>query len=173
MPMPSTRTPHNLRNCLGPQVGLLNGDDVSGANTEVASRIRQQRLSNANLPHPETVVTKAARPEVIRPRIRLGDKVLIGPGKIELLRAVAEQGSISAAARALGMGYKRAWSLLDELQRACPRPIIETAAGGSRGGGAQVTPAGIALIEQYDELEAACRQAAGPVLAKLDRLLRR
>lgn len=73
-----------------------------------------------------------SRPQVIRPRVRLGDSVLIGPGKIELLRAVAEHGSISAAARALGMGYKRAWSLLDELQRACPVPILETAAGGSR-----------------------------------------
>ena len=67
---------------------------------------------------------KPVRLEVIRPRVRLGDTVLIGPGKIELLRAVAELGSISAAARALGMGYKRAWSLLDELQRAIPTPII-------------------------------------------------
>ena len=55
--------------------------------------------------------------------------MLIGPGKIELLRAVAEHGSISAAARALGLGYKRAWSLLDELQKAVPKAILETAAG--------------------------------------------
>lgn len=103
----------------------------------------------------------------------MGDSVLLGPGKIELLRAVAEHGSISAAARALGMGYKRAWSLLDELQRALPIPIIETAAGGSKGGGATVTAAGHALLEHYDELEAACRQAAEPALKKLDRLLRR
>ncbi len=118
-------------------------------------------------------MTKTARPEVIRPRVRLGDTVLIGPGKIELLRAVAEHGSISAAARALGMGYKRAWSLLDELQRACPTPVIETALGGSGGGGAKVTAAGLALIEQYDELEQACREAAVPALTKLARLLRR
>jgi molybdate transport system regulatory protein len=103
----------------------------------------------------------------------MGDTVLLGPGKIELLRAVAEQGSISAAARALGMGYKRAWSLLDELQRALPIPIIETAAGGSKGGGAQVTDAGRALLDHYDELEEACRLAAVPALKKLDRLLRR
>ena len=103
----------------------------------------------------------------------MGDSVLLGPGKIELLRAVAEHGSISAAARALGMGYKRAWSLLDELQLALPIPIIETAAGGSKGGGATVTAAGHALLEHYDELEAACRLAAEPALKKLDRLLRR
>ncbi len=100
------------------------------------------------------------RPGVIRPRVRLGVAVLIGPGKIELLRAVALSGSISAAARELGMGYKRAWSLLDELQRACTKPLIETSAGGSGGGGAQVTVAGLALIEIYDELDSACAQAA-------------
>lgn len=118
-------------------------------------------------------MTKLVRPEVIRPRVRLGDAVLIGPGKIELLRAVAEHGSISTAARAVGMGYKRAWSLLDELQRAFPTPIFETAAGGSRGGGATVTAAGHKLLEDYDELEQACRVAAEPALKKLQRLLTR
>lgn len=118
-------------------------------------------------------MSKTPRPQVIRPRVRLGDSVLIGPGKIELLRAVAEHGSISAAARALGLGYKRAWSLLDELQKAVPMAILETAAGGSKGGGAQVTDAGRALLAHYDELEQACREAAEPALKKLDRLLRR
>lgn len=113
------------------------------------------------------------RPQVIRPRIRVGESVLIGPGKVELLRAVAEHGSISAAARALGMGYKRAWSLLDELQRSIPVPIVETAAGGSKGGGAQVTAAGRELLKHYDELDKACSLAAEPALKKLDRLLRR
>ena len=118
-------------------------------------------------------MSKTTRPQIIRPRVRLGESVLVGPGKIELLRAVAEHGSISAAARALGMGYKRAWSLLDEFQRAIQIPIIETAAGGSKGGGAQVTAAGRALLEHYDELEQACRLAAEPALKKLNRLLRR
>lgn len=118
-------------------------------------------------------MTKLLRPEVIRPRVRFGNSVLIGPGKVELLRAVAEQGSISGAARSLGMGYKRAWSLLDELQRSIPTPIIKTAAGGSKGGGAAVTAAGLALLKHYDELEGACRDAAGPALAKLARLLRK
>lgn len=117
-------------------------------------------------------MTKPLRPEVIRPRVRVGDSVLIGPGKVELLRAVAEQGSISAAARSLGMGYKRAWSLLDELQRSVPTALIETAVGGRQGGGAAVTAAGHALLQHYDELEQACRQAAAPALAKIARLLR-
>lgn len=118
-------------------------------------------------------MTNPARLEIIRPRVRLGDSVMLGPGKMELLRAVAEQGSISAAARSLGMGYKRAWSLLDELQRAVPEPIIETAAGGTRGGGATVTKAGLALLKHYDELDQVCRKAAEPVLAKMNRLMHR
>ncbi len=115
----------------------------------------------------------AQRLEVIRPRVRLGDAVLIGPGKVELLRAVAACGSIAGAARSLGMGYKRAWSLLAELQRAVPVAIVETAAGGRKGGGATVTAAGLALLEHYDELERACAAAAGPALDKLARLLHR
>lgn len=118
-------------------------------------------------------VTARLRPEVIRPRVRLGEQVLIGPGKIALLRAVAEHGSISAAARAQGMGYKRAWSLLDELQRSFPVPILQTAAGGSKGGGTAITAAGQALLDHYDELERACRAAAAPVLDKIGRLLAR
>lgn len=118
-------------------------------------------------------VSKLLRPEVIRPRVRVGDNVLIGPGKIELLRAVAQHGSISRAARSLGMGYKRAWSLLDELQQASTKPLIETSAGGVEGGGAKVTAAALKLIAEYDELERACREAAAPALTKLARLLRK
>ncbi len=139
--------------------------------TQPASRIAE--LSWNLQPQAARIVTKPLRLEVIRPRVRLGDNVLIGPGKIELLRAVAEQGSISGAARSLGMGYKRAWSLLDELQRSIQTPIIETAAGGSKGGGATVTAAGLALLDLYDELERACRDAATPALGRMGRLLRR
>jgi molybdate transport system regulatory protein len=103
----------------------------------------------------------------------LGDVVVIGPGKIELLRSVASHGSISAAARDVGMGYKRAWSLLDELQRACAKPLIETSAGGSGGGGAEVTAEGLALIATYDDLDRACGAAAAPLLSKLTRMLRK
>ncbi len=92
---------------------------------------------------------------------------------MDLLRAVADQGSISAAARVMGMSYKRAWSLLDELQRAVPAPILETSAGGSKGGGATVTATGLGLLAHYDELDRACQVAAAPELAKLNLLLRR
>lgn len=64
----------------------------------------------------------------------------IGPGKAALLESVRDTGSISAAARAMGMDYKRAWTLIDSLNRAFDRPVVERATGGSGGGGATLTP---------------------------------
>lgn len=109
---------------------------------------------------------------VIRPRIRLGETIVVGPGKVELLRAVAEQGSISGAARAQGMTYKRAWSLLNELNAGLGTPVIESVAGGRGGGGAAVTPFGHALVDAYAAIEAACEAAARPELDRLQRRLR-
>ena len=90
---------------------------------------------------------------LVRPRLYLGDGITIGPGKIDLLRAVGETRSISAAARAQGVPYKRAWLLIDTLNRGFPRPVIETATGGKGGGGAHLTPLGQELIQAYDALE--------------------
>ena len=75
----------------------------------------------------------------LRIRVRVGDVVAVGPGKIALLAAVREHGSISAAARSLDMSYRRAWLLLDELNRSLATPATVTAQGGRRGGGALVT----------------------------------
>jgi molybdate transport system regulatory protein len=90
---------------------------------------------------------------VMRPRIYIGGSIAIGPGKIDLLRRVAEMQSISAAARALGMPYKRAWLLIDTLNQGFGRPLVHTATGGKGGGGASLTPLGQRLVECYDALE--------------------
>lgn len=90
---------------------------------------------------------------LVRPRLYLGDGITIGPGKIDLLRAVSESRSISAAARAQSIPYKRAWLLIDSLNRRFPKPVIETATGGKGGGGAHLTPTGEELIRAYDALE--------------------
>jgi molybdate transport system regulatory protein len=84
---------------------------------------------------------KACAAVIVRPRIQFGPALAIGPGKIDLLRAVAETHSISAAARALGLTYKRAWLLIDTLNAGFGRPVVETATGG-RGGGGAPDPAG-------------------------------
>lgn len=103
----------------------------------------------------------------------LQPQLLLGPGKADLLQAILERGSISAAARSLGMGYRRAWTLLNELQQAFELPLVETAAGGSGGGGAQVTELGRAVLDCYRELERACEAASAKPLARLDRLMKR
>ena len=105
----------------------------------------------------------------LRLRVRIGDVVAIGPGKIALLAAVREHGSISAAARSLEMSYRRAWLLLDELDRSLATPAIVTAQGGRRGGGASVTASGEALIELYRRIE---RDALASTRADTARLLK-
>jgi len=95
----------------------------------------------------------------------------IGPGKIDLLEAVARTGSITAAGRALGMSYRRAWLLLDALNRTFDAPVVATAAGGAGGGGAEVTAFGLGLIAAYRALQADCAALAadrfGPYAARL------
>ena len=91
---------------------------------------------------------------LVRPRIYIGDGISIGPGKIDLLRLIGETHSISAAARALEIPYKRARFLIETLNEGFGRPVVATATGGKGGGGATLTSLGEALIVRYDALEA-------------------
>src|SRR6185369_3350448 len=72
-------------------------------------------------------------------RVVFGTEIAIGPGKAELLAAIAETGSISASAKRLGMSYRRAWLLVDTMNRCFREPVVASATGGSGGGGARVT----------------------------------
>jgi molybdate transport system regulatory protein len=91
----------------------------------------------------------------------------VGPGKIALLETIDREGSISAAGRALGMSYRRAWELVDALNKIVGEPVVATSPGGSHGGGAQVTDAGRALVADYRMIERKARRAAQPHLAAL------
>lgn len=91
----------------------------------------------------------------------------IGPGKIELLEAIDREGSISAAARTLGMSYRRAWDLVDALNGLVGASVIAASAGGRRGGGATLTDAGRRLVADYRAIERVAQRAAEPVLAAL------
>ena len=93
----------------------------------------------------------------------------IGPGKAALLESVRATGSIAAAARAMGMGYKRAWLLVDSLNRAFATPTVERMAGGPRGGGATLTAFGEELLARYRRLQAAAAELAADDLAALER----
>ena len=110
----------------------------------------------------------------IRFRIRIckGDDIAIGPGKVDLLEAIDAMGSITAAARSLGMSYRRAWLLVDTMNRCFEAPVVEAEAGGRRGGGTRLTPLGQELVRRYRTLEAKARKATAGDLAALAKLLR-
>ena len=91
----------------------------------------------------------------------------IGPGKVRLLEEIGRNGSISAAGRALGMSYRRAWELVEDLNRGLGRPVVETAAGGAGGGGARLTRLGERVIREYRSIEAEAHAAALPRLRAL------
>jgi molybdate transport system regulatory protein len=107
---------------------------------------------------------------LVRPRLYIGENIAIGPGKIDLLRQLGETRSIAAAARALGLPYKRAWLMIDSLSQGFGRPVVETATGGKGGGGASLTTLGQQLIERYDALEASLNASASLELLALRKL---
>ena len=97
---------------------------------------------------------RTAKPVVrFRMRITAGDSVAIGPGKIRLLEAIAETGSLTAAAKSIDMSYRRAWVLINELNASLKKPAVESAKGGEHGGGSLVTAVGHQLIERYRNIE--------------------
>jgi len=100
-------------------------------------------------------------------RIDLDAEGRIGPGKIQLLEKIREFGSISAAGRAMDMSYKRAWDLVDEINRICRQAAVERQTGGRNGGGAMLTPFGISLVARYRKIE---RDAASAVRKELQAL---
>ena len=97
-------------------------------------------------------------------RIDLDVEDRIGPGKIQLLEKIQQFGSISAAGRAMDMSYKRAWDLVDEINRICRQPAVERQTGGKNGGGAALTPFGTSLVARYRKIE---RDAASAVRKEL------
>ena len=81
-----------------------------------------------------------------------GDAIAMGPGKADLLEAIAREGSISAAGRALGMSYRRAWLLVDTMNRCFRAPLVETRPGGGKQAGAKLTAAGESALSAYRAL---------------------
>ena len=100
-------------------------------------------------------------------RIDLDREDRIGPGKILLLENIREFGSISAAGRAMDMSYKRAWDLVDEINRICRQPAVERQTGGRNGGGAALTTFGVALVARYRKIERNAASAVRKDLAAL------
>ena len=118
---------------------------------------------------------KPSAPSTAPPRDRLSIRLdlasgaRIGPGKVAVLEEIARSGSISAAGRALHMSYRRTWDLVEELNRTLGTPVVQTAAGGSGGGGTVLTPAGRAIVERYRAIELDAATAARRHLQALNR----
>ena len=107
-------------------------------------------------------MTKKPNPRL---RILLGRSIAIGPGKAELLRLIESTGSISAAAREMGMSYRRAWTLVETMNTAFREPVVTAATGGKGGGGASVTDFGREALKRYRVME---EKAAVSVTTEMD-----
>jgi molybdate transport system regulatory protein len=106
-------------------------------------------------------------------RIDLDGGERIGPGKIALLKAIGETGSISAAGRQLHMSYRRAWKLIEELNAGFKRPLVTAQTGGKSGGGAALTALGKSVVAHYTAIETKTHKAATRHLAALQATVRR
>ncbi len=108
---------------------------------------------------------------VTRLRFVFGAKRVLGPGRVDLLEGIGESGSIAAAGRRMGMSYKRAWTLVEELNATFDAPLVEMHRGGAGHGGALLTALGTEVVERYRRMQAASDQAiAGDLGALLKRL---
>jgi molybdate transport system regulatory protein len=106
-----------------------------------------------------------------RLRIVLEPDIAIGPGKADLLEGVTLTGSIAAAGRRMGMSYKRAWYLIDTMNRCFTAPLVQASKGGKAGGGARLTPLGAEVLARYRRMEALTAAAIEPELQALSAVL--
>ena len=98
------------------------------------------------------------------------DEIALGPGKVDLLQAIDKTGSISAAGKSMNMSYRRAWVLVDVMNRCFTSPLVHTAKGGQHGGGATLTPLGRQVVDNYKQMTQALNhtiQAYLPLFAGL------
>ena len=106
-----------------------------------------------------------------RLRVVLEPDIAIGPGKADILEGIKETGSIAAAGRRMGMSYKRAWLLVETMNRCFREPLVETSRGGRAKGGAVLTASGHEVLERYRRMEQLTATAIEAELAALRRLL--
>ncbi|TXG35346.1 winged helix-turn-helix domain-containing protein [Seonamhaeicola maritimus] len=98
------------------------------------------------------------------------NNVLLGEGRVHLLKAIQDTGSLSKAAKSLNISYKKAWQLLDSVNKSAKKPVTINSIGGKGGGGAQLTEYGASLIKAFDEINMNCWAFLDDQLQKLERL---
>lgn len=113
----------------------------------------------------------APTPAPVVVRILFPAPINLGPGKMRLLAAIRDSGSISGAARQLRISYRRAWLMVDALNKVCAGGVVEAAAGGSKGGGTRLTPLGNEILRRYQAMQDAALAAVAEDAADLARLI--
>ncbi|MDA9343485.1 LysR family transcriptional regulator [bacterium] len=98
------------------------------------------------------------------------DKVLLGEGRVHLLKAIQEMGSLSKAAKSLHISYKKAWQLLDSVNKSAKKPVTINSIGGKGGGGAELTEYGKSLVLVFDEINKDCWKFLDKQLEKIERI---
>lgn len=102
--------------------------------------------------------------------IQADNKVLIGEGRVRLLKAIEETGSLSKAARSIQISYKKAWTMVDAVNKSAKKPVTESSTGGKGGGGAILTSYGKELIKVFDEINANCWEYLDTQVEKINEL---
>jgi molybdate transport system regulatory protein len=105
-------------------------------------------------------------------RVMFGTEIAIGPGKAELLETIAATGSISAAAKQLGISYRRTWLLVDTMNRCFREAVVDSSTGGTSGGGARVTPFGRKVLASFRRMQERVDRAIDPELERFSELLK-
>ncbi|MNR90711.1 Molybdenum-pterin-binding protein MopA [compost metagenome] len=119
---------------------------------------------------PKSQTKKATAPQP-RVRVLMGELTAMGPGRADLIDAIARTGSISAAGREMNMSYRRAWTLVETTNASFIEPLVITSTGGSGGGGAQVTDFGRGVVERYRAMERKAAKAIASDFAVFSKLL--
>jgi molybdate transport system regulatory protein len=115
---------------------------------------------------------EASRQAVLTIRVDFGPFGFLGPGKIQLMELISKHGSISAAGKEMGMSYRRAWLLVETMNRSFKTPLVQAKTGGKSGGGAEITATGREALRHYRAMQKAAEKSAAGAYAKLAKLLR-
>lgn len=138
---------------------------------DVSARVALMMKTNRD--HRPAESSKAACAPTLFLRIKFGDRAFLGPGKIRLLELIDELGSMSAAGKAMGMSYRRAWLLVDGLNQAFIAPLVVKQTGGSGGGGAVLTDLGRDIVQRYRRIESSAAAQSAEDLKALSKALAR
>ncbi|MDB6178893.1 LysR family transcriptional regulator [Paracoccus sp. Z330] len=111
-------------------------------------------------------------PPRIKLRLQYAPTLVLGPGKAELLEAISRTGSISAAGREMGMSYRRAWALVEEMNAGFSTPVVDSSRGGPGGGGAVLTPTGHKVLHHFRQLEDILRDHGAQDIEAISKLLK-